>query len=103
MGHSSYIHHRPLIVSYEVTLSCNCHCRHCDLGGLRPREERIGPGDYTRLTALCRPLLVQISGGEPPLGGDIVDIVRAVKHAHEPVYLIPGANGVLLNDDIYLS
>jgi len=32
-GIHSYITNRPIVVSYEVTLSCNCNCRHCDLGG----------------------------------------------------------------------
>lgn len=100
-GITNYLHHKPLIVSYEVTLSCNCNCRHCDLGGLRPGEERIGPADYARLTAMYRPPLVQISGGEPLLREDIVDIVSAVKHAHEPTYVIVVTNGVLLNRDIY--
>ncbi|MBN1152441.1 MAG: radical SAM protein, partial [Dehalococcoidia bacterium] len=99
---ANYLHHKPFIVSFEVTLSCNCNCRHCDLGGLRPGEERIGPSDYARLTAMYRPPLVQISGGEPLLRDDIVDVVRAVKHAHEPAYVILVTNGVLLNKDIYL-
>jgi len=32
-GIHSYINNRAIVVSYEVTLSCNCNCRHCDLGG----------------------------------------------------------------------
>ena len=48
-GIVNYLRHKPLIVSYEVTLSCNCNCRHCDLGGLRPNEQRISPDDYARL------------------------------------------------------
>jgi MoaA/NifB/PqqE/SkfB family radical SAM enzyme len=32
-GIHSYITNRPIVVSYEVALSCNCNCRHCDLGG----------------------------------------------------------------------
>ena len=102
-GIGNYIHHRPLIVSYEVTLSCNCNCRHCDLGGLRPDEVRIGPEEYARLTATYRPPLVQISGGEPLLRDDIVDVVRAVKDAHSPAYVIVVTNGALLERDIYLK
>lgn len=102
-GIVNHLHHRPFIVSYEVTLSCNCNCRHCDLGGLRAGEERIGPKDYGRLTALYRPPLVQISGGEPLLRDDVVDIVRAVKQAHKPTYVIVVTNGVLLDRHIYLE
>jgi len=101
-GIGNYLRRKPLIVSYEVTLSCNCNCRHCDLGGLRPNEQRISPSDYAALTARYRPPLVQISGGEPLLRDDIVDIVRAVKQAHSPTYVIVVSNGVLLDRDIYL-
>lgn len=98
---SNYVRGKPLIVSFEVTLSCNCNCRHCDLGGLRPDETRMVPADYAKLTAMYKPPLVQISGGEPLLRDDIVDVVRAVKHAHRPTYVIVVTNGVLLNRDIY--
>jgi MoaA/NifB/PqqE/SkfB family radical SAM enzyme len=46
----NYITDRPIVVSYEVTLSCNCNCRHCDLGGLVKNEERITPEMYGDIT-----------------------------------------------------
>lgn len=100
-GITNYVANRPLIVSFEVTLSCNCNCRHCDLGGLRPNEERIGPEQYAAITAAHHPPLVQISGGEPLLRPDIVDVVRAVKQASPPTYVIVVTNGVLLEPGIY--
>ncbi len=101
-GIRNYVGGRPLIVSYEVTLSCNCNCRHCDLGGLRQAEQRMAPADYAAYTSAFAPPLVQISGGEPLLRPDLVDIVRAVKNAHKPTYVIVVTNGVLLDRDIYL-
>ncbi len=100
-GVKNYIRKAPLVISYEVTLSCNCNCRHCDLGGLKPGEQHLAPDDYARLTATYRPVLVQVSGGEPLLRSDIVDIVRAVKHANKPTYVIVVTNGVLLTESIY--
>ena len=100
-GVSNYVKGRPLIVSFEVTLSCNCNCRHCDLGGLRSEEERIAPEQYAAITAEHRPPLVQISGGEPLLRPDIVDVVRAMKKASPPTYVIVVTNGVLLEPGIY--
>ena len=78
-GVRSYITNRPLVVSFEVTLSCNCNCRHCDLGGIIKDEKQIKPDEFARLTRSLNPPLVQISGGEPLLRKDIVDIVRAIK------------------------
>ena len=100
-GLRNYVAHAPLIVSYEVTLSCNCNCRHCDLGGLIKDERRMTPEQYGAYTARFKPPLVQISGGEPLLRPDLPEIVYAVKHAHEPTYVIVVTNGALLNEDIY--
>ncbi|MCK4221324.1 MAG: radical SAM protein, partial [Dehalococcoidia bacterium] len=102
-GIRNYIIKRPLIVSFEVTLSCNCNCRHCDLGGLIKDEKQIGPDDYARLTRLLNPPLLQISGGEPLLRKDIVDIVRAMRQASKASYLILVTNGVTLHESNYVE
>jgi len=100
-GLRNYIQNAPLIVSFEVTLSCNCNCRHCDLGGLLKDEQRMTPEQYGAYVARFRPPLVQISGGEPLLRADLPEIVHAVKHAHEPTYVIVVTNGALLDEGIY--
>ena len=102
-GICNYIAKRPLIVSFEVTLSCNCNCRHCDLGGLIKNEKQIKPDDYARLTQLLKPPLVQISGGEPLLRKDIVAIAKAIKESNSIPYLILVTNGVLLNESNYIQ
>ena len=102
-GICNYIAKRPLIVSFEVTLSCNCNCRHCDLGGLIKNEKQIKPDDYARLTQLLKPPLAQISGGEPLLRKDIADIVKAIKGSNSIPYLILVTNGVLLNESNYIQ
>lgn len=99
----NHITNCPLAVSYEVTLSCNCNCRHCDLGGIRKNENQLKPADYANLTPLFNPVVVQLSGGEPLLHQDIVDIARAIKQSKGVLYLILVTNGVLLNESIYLQ
>jgi MoaA/NifB/PqqE/SkfB family radical SAM enzyme len=101
-GVYNYITNRPLVVSYEVTLSCNCNCLHCDLGGIRKDEKQLEPTDYANLTRLLNPPVVQISGGEPLLRKDIVAIVKAIKQS-TGAYLILVTNGVLLNETNYLQ
>jgi len=98
----NYITDRPIVVSYEVTLSCNCNCRHCDLGGLVKDEKHITPEEYGDLTRRLKPLAAQISGGEPLLRKDIAAIVKAIKQAG-PQYVILVTNGVLLNESNYLQ
>jgi len=102
-GIRNYITGRLLVVSFEVTLSCNCNCRHCDLGGVKKDEEQLCPDEYTRLTRLLKPLAVQVSGGEPLLRKDIVDITRAIKQSDGLPYLILVTNGVLLNESNYFQ
>ena len=97
------ITNRPLVVSFEVTLSCNCNCRHCDLGGIIKDEKQLSPDNYGNLTRLLKPPVVQISGGEPLLRKDIVAIVKAIKQADGLPYLILVTNGALLNESNYLQ
>lgn len=94
---------RPLVLSLEVTLSCNCNCRHCDLGGIIRGERQLQPEDYTRITRLLSPPVVQISGGEPLLRKDIIAVVKAIKQSDGLPYLILVTNGVLLDESIYLQ
>jgi len=101
-GIRSYITNRPIVVSYEVTLSCNCNCRHCDLGGFIKDEKQIKPEEYGDLTKRLKPLAAQISGGEPLLRKDIAAIVKAIKQAGVK-YVILVTNGVLLNESNYLQ
>jgi MoaA/NifB/PqqE/SkfB family radical SAM enzyme len=98
----NYVANRPMVVSYEVTLSCNCNCRHCDLGGFIKDEKQIKPEEYRDLTQRLKPVAAQISGGEPLLRKDIADIVKAIKQAGVQ-YAILVTNGVLLNENNYLQ
>ena len=101
-GIHHYITNRPIVVSYEVTLSRNCNCLHCDLGGLIKDEKQIKPEEYGDLTQRLKPLAAQISGGEPLLRKDIAAIVKAIKQSGVK-YVILVTNGALLNESNYLQ
>jgi MoaA/NifB/PqqE/SkfB family radical SAM enzyme len=98
----NYLTNRLIIVSYEVTLSCNCNCRHCDLGGVIKDEKQIKPEEYRHLTERLKPLAAQISGGEPLLRKDIAAIVTAIKQGGVQ-YAILVTNGALLDESNYLQ
>jgi len=102
-GTLNYNRKRPLAVSYELTHACNCNCLHCDHGGMKPKERRIGAADYARLQKEHKPILVQLSGGEPTLRDDLLDIVRAVKERSGLPYLIVVTNGTNLTEELYLE
>ena len=101
-GIRNYVTNCPMVVSYEVTLSCNCNCHHCDLGGVIKDEKQITPEEYRDLTQRLNPLSAQISGGEPLLRKDIADIVEAIRQAGVK-YTILVTNGALLNESNYLQ
>ena len=98
----NYITNHPIVVSYEVTLSCNCNCRHCDLGGVIKDEKQMKPEEYGAITRRLKPVAAQISGGEPLLRKDIAGIVKAIKQAGAE-YVILVTNGALLNESNYLQ
>jgi MoaA/NifB/PqqE/SkfB family radical SAM enzyme len=98
----NYITNHPIVVSYEVTLSCNCNCHHCNLGGVIKNEKQIKPEEYGAITRRLKPVAAQISGGEPLLRKDIAAIVQAIKQAGAE-YVILVTNGVLLNEGNYLQ
>jgi len=91
---------RPITVSFEVTYSCNAHCKHCDLGGYI-KEPKLGPDKFARWIDELRPVVAQISGGEPLLRKDIYDIIREMRR-HDPVAVfIITTNVQILNEERY--
>jgi len=101
-GLYNYITDKPLVISFEVTHSCNCNCLHCDRGGRKEENNLLEPKDYTDLVSSLRPPVVQVSGGEPLLRADVVDIVKAIKkNSNGLPHTILVTNGSLLNEENY--
>jgi len=94
---------RPLAVSFELTHSCTCNCRHCDHGGILRQEKNLTVDDYRKLERETKPILLQLSGGEPFLREDILEIVKAVKEKSGLPYLIIVSNASLLTEEKYLE
>jgi AdoMet-dependent heme synthase len=91
----NYARKRPLCVSFEVTHNCNARCRHCHLGP--PRSEQLAPPErYAELCNEIRPIVAQVSGGEPLLRGDVDAIVRALTRRSPAPHMILTTNGALL-------
>ncbi len=97
-GAANYMGRGPLCVSFEITYSCNARCRHCHLGG-PAREERASPEEFGRIARKLRPVVAQVSGGEPLLRKDVEDIVRAIRRPGQPPFIILTTNGSLLTKD----
>jgi MoaA/NifB/PqqE/SkfB family radical SAM enzyme len=94
---------RPLVVSFEVTDSCTCYCLHCDHGGPRDDSRNLSPGEYRRYVRQLRPCVVQVSGGEPLLRPDIVEIVRNIKDGSGLPYTILVSSWSRMTEELYLQ
>jgi MoaA/NifB/PqqE/SkfB family radical SAM enzyme len=103
-GTRSFCIDRPLAVSFELTHSCTAHCKHCDKGGIKPDPAGLlRAEDYAKLRRELKPMVVQLSGGEPLLRKDLHEIIRAVKEPSGLPYTILVTNGRLLTEEKYLA
>jgi len=91
------------VVSFEVTDACTCWCKHCDHGGPRDESRNLQPADYRRYMRALRPCVVQVSGGEPMMRGDLVEIVRTIKDGTRLPYTILVSNWSLMTEEKYLA
>lgn len=102
-GSLNWIAQRPIVVSFEVTDSCTCWCKHCDHGGPKDDSRNLKPSDYRRYMEALRPCVVQVSGGEPLMRDDIVEIVRNIKNGQGIPYTILVSNWSLMTVERYMA
>lgn len=102
-GSRNWIAERPIVVSFEVTDSCVCYCRHCDHGGPKDDTWNMKPADYRRYTEKLRPCVVQVSGGEPLMRTDLTEIVRNIKGGDGLPYIILVSTWALMSEARYLE
>ena len=95
-GTLNYALKKPLAVSFELTHSCTCNCLHCDHGGKKRGEKHLTAKQYGNLRRKLKPILLQLSGGEPLMRPDLLDIISAVKAKTGMPYLIVVSNASLL-------
>jgi MoaA/NifB/PqqE/SkfB family radical SAM enzyme len=91
-GSMNWLAERPIVVSFEVTNSCTCWCKHCDHGGPVDDSRNLKPADYKRYMQTLKPVVVQISGGEPLMRRDLEEIVRNVKQDNGLPFIILVSN-----------
>jgi MoaA/NifB/PqqE/SkfB family radical SAM enzyme len=102
-GSMNWMAQRPIVVSFEVTDSCTCFCRHCDHGGQKDDSRNLKPADYRRYMETLQPVVVQISGGEPLMRDDLTGIVRQVKQANGLPYILLVSSWTLMTEERYLE
>jgi MoaA/NifB/PqqE/SkfB family radical SAM enzyme len=83
----------PAWCTYLVTFRCNARCGMCDSWRLKPGRE-LSPPDVARVFAkLGRLDVVRLTGGEPFLRQDLLDVAEAVVRASRPHVVHITTNG----------
>jgi MoaA/NifB/PqqE/SkfB family radical SAM enzyme len=94
-GAMNYFQRRPYCVSFELTHNCNARCRHCHRGD-RVAEEPATPEQLLEVCRQLRPIVAIMSGGEPLLRRDLLEIVRTLKEGCAPLRVFVNTNAALL-------
>ena len=102
---------RPYVVSWNLTYRCNLACEHCYLdAGAAPlvRTENfadrseLGTDECFRvideIAAFAPECLTILTGGEPLLRRDILEIVR--RAAERELWVVVGTNGVRITENV---
>jgi MoaA/NifB/PqqE/SkfB family radical SAM enzyme len=82
----------PTSASFAVTLRCNSRCLHCDIWRRKTKRE-ISPAIYRKLPPTLKS--IDVTGGEPFLRDDLVEIVGALKQACPRARILITTNGLL--------
>jgi MoaA/NifB/PqqE/SkfB family radical SAM enzyme len=92
---ASYVLRRPWCASFELTHNCNARCHHCHRGE-HVAESLATPQKLLELCRELQPLVAIMSGGEPLLRPDLLEIVRTLKAGCAPLRVFVNTNGALL-------
>ncbi len=94
---------RPFLVFWEITRACALACRHCRAAA-QPRRhpDELDASEASRLVgqlaAMAPPMLI-LTGGDPLMRRDVLDIGRQASDAGMRVGLSPAATSRLSNFD----
>lgn len=102
---------RPYVISWNLTYRCNLACEHCYLdAGPKPQVQTENFSDRSELTTEeCRRVVDEVAkfapesililtGGEPLLRPDILDIVRYANS--KQLWVVVGTNGVRITENL---
>ncbi len=90
----------PFQVVWDVTYACNLKCQHCYAGAGKVREDELSHEEAIRvvdsLAKMGMPILA-LSGGEPLVRSDILDLAR--RAADRGMYVSIATNGTLVTKE----
>lgn len=84
---------RPSWCTYLVTYRCNARCQMCDSWRIRPGDELTVENVSNVFEKIGRLDVVRLTGGEPFLREDMLEIAEAVRRASAPLVIHVTTNG----------
>lgn len=94
---------RPFLVFWEITRACALACSHCRAEAqARRHPDELNREESSRLIqqlAELNPPMLILTGGDPLMRRDCLDLVREATAAGLHVGLSPSATGLLMNSD----
>lgn len=95
---------RPFIVIWEVTRACALACQHCRAAAIHRRDPRELKGAqvdrFLDQVARARPQVFVLTGGDPMMRPDLLDIVASASERGLQVSLSPSATPRFVKADL---
>ena len=82
---------QPIDAVLAITYRCNSRCRMCNIWQ-KQEDERLKPEDYQKLPNSLK--YINISGGEPFLCSDLIEIIKVVKQSCPGAKIVISTNGL---------
>ncbi len=94
---------RPYKLNFSITYWCQSRCQHCSIWTIKPKGELTL--DEIKEFARQNPYFkwIELTGGEPFLRSDIVDIARAFRDSCPGLYLLTMPTNSLCNYDMEIK
>jgi MoaA/NifB/PqqE/SkfB family radical SAM enzyme len=93
----------PYKLTFSVTYLCQSRCKTCNIWQIKPRDE-LGLAEVKEFASKNRGFRwIEITGGEPFLRSDIVEIVRAFWDSSAGLYVVTMPTNSLCNHDMVVG
>src|SRR5262245_50546962 len=88
-------------VFVHLTKACNLRCRYCYFSASKPLPDELTTSELKKLwpqVAGLRPLKIVLTGGEPLVRDDIVEVLENLRAAtrRQPIFCAINTNGILV-------
>ncbi len=93
---------KPYKLTFSISYWCNSRCLTCNIWQIRPKGELTLDEIKEFAKANSQFKWIEITGGEPFMRGDVVEIVKAFKENCKDLYIVTIPTNSLINHDVVL-